>query len=121
MRPSNPIKKIVGKAIAAHSRHRARHQPTGCAFAISDRVDYLELGAWDDLVRGHSVFLSRQYLRVLEQAGPENVRQRYALIFQGKQPIAAVVAQAVTASAARVPKPMRHKPVVRTLERIEEN
>src|SRR4029079_9710 len=42
------------------------------------------------------------YLRVLETAGPDNVRQRYALIFQNKAPVAAIAAQSVTVSVARL-------------------
>jgi hypothetical protein len=40
-----------------------------------------------------SLFLSRRYLRVLEEAGPENLRPCYALIFREKEPVAAVAAQ----------------------------
>jgi hypothetical protein len=70
MRSIKPLKKLAGKALAAHSRHRNRHRPTGCSFALSERVNYLDSARWDELVAGHSVFLSRQYLQVLEEAGP---------------------------------------------------
>src|SRR5262245_22695397 len=48
------------------------------------------------------MFLSPRYLRVLEEAGPENLRQCYALIFQEKQPVAAIAAQSVTVSVSRL-------------------
>jgi hypothetical protein len=115
-----PFKKLIRKALDAHSRHRDRHRPTGCSFALSDRVDYFDPQRWDELTAGHSVFLSRRYLRVLEVAGPPNVRQRYAMIFHGNQPLAAVAAQAITASADRVPKATPNKPIGKTLAHLEE-
>ncbi|HKY42655.1 MAG TPA: GNAT family N-acetyltransferase, partial [Pyrinomonadaceae bacterium] len=48
--------------------------------------------------------LSRRYLRVLEEAGPDNLRQRYALIFREKEPVAAIAAQSVSVSVARLRK-----------------
>jgi hypothetical protein len=99
-----PVTTLVKKARDAHSRHRDRHRPTGFGFALADRVDYLDGLAWDSLTAQDSVFLSRRYLRVLEDCGPRNVRQRYALVFRGRDAVAAVAAQAVSASAARLPK-----------------
>src|SRR6185436_15357161 len=98
-----PIKKIVGKARRIHDEHRERHRPSGFGFALSDSIDYLSATQWDAVTANASVFLSRDYLRALETAGPENSRQRYALIFRGKQAVAAVSAQAVRVSAGDVP------------------
>jgi hypothetical protein len=64
--------------------------------------------------------MSRAYLRVLEEAGPENVRQRYAIIFKGLDPVAAVAAQAVSASAVRMTKESRSKIVSSALHRMEQ-
>ncbi len=67
-----------------------------------------------------SVFLSRQYLRVLEDCGPKNIRQRYALIFRARKPVAAVAAQAVNASAADVPKDAPSKAVSSALKHVDQ-
>ncbi len=99
-----PIKKLVRKAKALHTNHRERHRPSGFGFVLADSIDYLDATRWDEVTRNSSVYLSRQYLRVLESAGPENLRQRYALIFQGQTPVAAISAQIVTINAAKVPK-----------------
>lgn len=115
-----PLKKIVGKAKELREHHRERHRPTGFGFALSDSIDYLDGARWDELTAANSVFLSRPYLRVLESAGPENVRQRYALIFRGREAVAALTAQAVSVSAASVPKGVTRKAVVASLERLEE-
>ncbi len=72
-----------------------RRAPTGFGFALADGIDYLDGGAWDALTAGRSVFLRRDYLRVLETAGPANLRPRYALVFRDRRPVAAVAAQSV--------------------------
>src|SRR5438105_7664118 len=115
-----PFKKIVGKAQELRAHHRERHRPTGFGFALAESIDYLDGARWDELTAANSVFLSRPYLRVLEAAGPENVRQRYALIFRGREAVAALAAQAVSVSAASVPKGSARKVVAASLERIEE-
>ena len=79
-----------------------RHRPR--VLALPDNVDYL------DTDPGHSdetrfTLLSRRY-RVLEMP-LDNLQQRYALIFRGREPVAAVVAQLVT-SHSRVGKARKH-------------
>lgn len=119
-----PLRKLVGKAHDLREAHRARHRPTGHGFALSDSIDYLDAAHWDALTTNASVYLGRPYLRVLEQAAPENLRGRYALIFgAGSRPLAAVAAQSVQISAARVQKKnasRRKQAVAAPLARIEE-
>ncbi|HEY9401669.1 MAG TPA: GNAT family N-acetyltransferase [Pyrinomonadaceae bacterium] len=119
-----PLKKLVGKAHDLREAHRARHRPTGYGFALSDSIDYLDAAHWDALTASASVYLGRPYLRVLERAAPENLRGRYALIFgAGSRPLAAVAAQSVQISAARVRKKSdsrRRQAVAAPLGRIEE-
>ena len=93
---------LVNKAKNLRERHQERHRPTGYGFALADSVEYLETARWDRATQHDSVFFSRRYLHVLENAGPENLRQRYALIFRGRDPVAAVAAQLVTVSISRV-------------------
>ena len=99
-----PLRKLVTKAREVREHHRERHTPSGFAFALADSIDYLDHEHWDKVTAHDSLFLSRRYLRVLEEAGPENLRQCYALIFHEKEPVAAVAAQSVTVSVARLRK-----------------
>lgn len=115
-----PLKKLVDKARDLREGHRARRRPTGFGFALADSVEYLDAARWDELTAPHSLFLSREYLRVLEEAGPENLRQRYAMIFRGREAVAAVAAQCVAVSAARVRKEPRHERLAAALERVRE-
>lgn len=119
-----PLKKLVGKAHDLREAHRARHRPTGFGFALSDSIDYLDAAHWDALAAPASVYLGRAYLRVLEQAGPENLRQRYALVYGANaRPLAAVAAQSVSLSLSRVQKkddPRRTRAVAASLRRVEE-
>src|SRR6266550_3968094 len=106
-----PLKKLVRKARDLRAHHKERHRPTGFGFALADSVDYLDGAHWDALTAPHSLFLSRRYLRILEEAGPENLRQRYALIFRGREAVGAVAAQCVTLSVARARKTTRHQKI----------
>ncbi len=114
-----PLKKLVKKARDLRDRHDERHRPSGFGFALADSVDYLDGARWGELTRD-SLFLSRKYLRVLESAGPENLRQRYALVFRGREAVAAVAAQAVTVSLARLKKSTKLRKATAPLERLEE-
>jgi hypothetical protein len=51
--------------------------------------------AWDVLTTGQSLFLQRNYLRLLELHGPAGLGHRYALIERDGHPIAGVAAQVV--------------------------
>ena len=99
-----PLNKLVTKARDLREHHRERHRPSGYAFAVADSVDYFDKAHWDHVTSHDSRFLSRRYLRVLEQAGPENLRQCYALIFRDREPVAAIAAQSVTVSVSRLRK-----------------
>jgi len=97
-----PIDKLVTKARDLRNQHRERHRPSGFGFAIADSINFLDQTHWEKVTSHDSLFLSRRYLRVLENAGPDNLRPRYALIFRDKEPVAAIAAQSVTVSMARL-------------------
>lgn len=99
-----PIDKLVTKARNLRAQHRERHTPSGFAFALADSIDYLDQAHWLRVTPPDSLFFSPRYLRVLEEAGPENLRQCYALIFREKEPVAAIAAQSVAVSLARLRK-----------------
>jgi hypothetical protein len=95
---------LIDQMSDAPARHRERHTPSGFGFALADSIAYVNGADWDRVVEGRSVFLSRRYLRVLEAAGPEEIRQRYAMIYRGAAPVGVVIAQALKLSGARLPR-----------------
>lgn len=95
----NPLLAKISRAL---DEHRERHRPTGFGFALADCIDSLNTGFWDSLTNGGTFFLQRPYLRVLESAGPVNLRPRYALILNQRRPVAALAVQLVTIQASRV-------------------
>jgi hypothetical protein len=115
-----PLKKLVNKARELRDSHRERHRPTGFGFALADSIDYLDSIQWNAVVGNNSLFLSQPYLRVLEQAGPDNLRQRYALIFRGPKPVAAVAAQSVIVSLSRVSQKPKKGRAAAPLEKLQE-
>jgi hypothetical protein len=115
-----PLKKLVTKARDLRESHKERHRPTGYGFALADSIDYLDAAQWATVTANKSLFLTPTYLRVLEQAGPENLRQRYALIFRGRQPVAAVVAQSVTVALSRLSQKSRSGRAAASLQKLQE-
>lgn len=101
-KPSNPLRKVAESLRAIRSRHQERHRPTGFGFAFADRVDYLNRETWDSLTAQASLFLRRDLLRALEEHGPENIVPRYAMIFRGDKPVAALAAQMVTVTGRQL-------------------
>src|SRR5260221_7969279 len=93
---SNPLHKVATALREIRERHEERHRPSGFAFAFADHVDFLNGEAWDKATKGGSIFIRRDYLRVIEKHGPENIVPRYAIIFRDDQPVAAVAAQIVS-------------------------
>jgi len=87
---------------SARARHKARHRPTGLGFALADSVSYIAPEPWDEVTRGSSLFLGRSYLAALEAEGSEDVVSRYALVFHGPKPVAAVAAQLIRISAEKL-------------------
>ncbi len=99
-----PLKKIVTKARDVREHHRERHRPSGYSFALADRIDYFDKSHWDKVTFDDSLFLSRRYLSVIEDARPENLRPCYALIFREKEPVAAIAAQQISVQLERLHK-----------------
>lgn len=87
-----------------HDRHAERRSPTGFGFAVADRISFLDASRWDAVVAGQSFFMDRDVLRNLEVNGPDNIEQRYAMIFRDDKPVAAVAAQLVDVNGNQLRK-----------------
>jgi len=86
-------------------RRQARRTTSGLRLVLSDRIDFVHPGDWDSLAE-QTVFLSRPYLRVLEQHGPENVEPRYAMAYDSDhRPVAIMLFQRVNVGGERLRKP----------------
>lgn len=115
-----PLKKLVKKARDFREHHKERHRPTGFGFAFADSIDYLDSSHWNAVTANNSVFFTPNYLRVLEHAGPDNLKQRYALVFRGRTAVAAVAAQSVTVSFSRVSRKKQTGKAAAQLEKLQE-
>ena len=117
-----PPRNRLKRAISSITRKRqARRTPSGLDFVLSDRIDFVNPAHWDALA-AQTVFLSRDYLRVLEAHAPENVEPRYALAYDEGRPVAAMLFQRVVVGGERLRKPSRKslldKPVAKLQERM---
>lgn len=82
-----------GIGLMVTCRPDATPQPP-CDITAYDRISDVPT-AWDVLAAGKSLFLSRDYLRVLETEGPAGTPARYALVMRDQTPLAAVVAHII--------------------------
>ena len=98
MSEHNPLRKVVEGIRDAGRRHRRRHRPTGFGFAIADSVHYLVGADWESLTGEASLFLHREYRSLLESHGPDEIQSRYALVYRGPRPVAAVACQSLDVS-----------------------
>ncbi|RTL41224.1 MAG: GNAT family N-acetyltransferase [Burkholderiales bacterium] len=86
------------------ARRVARRSASGLQLVLADRVDFLNPAHWDALA-AQTIFLSRDYLRVLEQHAPANVEPRYAMAYADGEPVAALLLQRVAVGGAQLRKP----------------
>lgn len=93
---ANQLRKLASALRDVRKRHRDRRRPSGFGFAFADRVEYFDPQRWDAVTNQSSRFLHRDVLHVIENHGPQNIQPRYAMIFEGEKPVAAVAAQVVT-------------------------
>ncbi|KQW02654.1 GNAT family N-acetyltransferase [Rhizobacter sp. Root1221] len=115
------LKPTIESVDTIKQRRVARRQASGLHFALADRIDFLNAEHWDRLAAA-SVFLSRDYLRVLEVHGPDNVQPRYAMAYStGGQPVAIMLFQRVRITGDRLRKPGPRKLIDKPLARIDEH
>lgn len=100
----NPLKRLQSKINDIHERHKERHRPTNFGFVFADRIDFMDPARWDAVAAGNSVFLQRDFLRLIETHGPDNITPRYAMIFRDTQPVAIVAVQIVTVTGNHLQK-----------------
>ena len=94
----NPLTEALDGIKSALARHKRRAKPSGLHSVLADRVDFLNPAHWDELTGNASFFMSRAYRRLLETHAPEGMQSRYALVYQGDQPIVALAAQILEVS-----------------------
>ena len=64
-------------------------------FALSDSITFLNPDHWDRVAARSGLFLSRPFLRLLEQHLPGNLSTHYAIVYAGDRPVVSVVAQSL--------------------------
>jgi predicted N-acyltransferase len=100
---SQKAKTIPARVKAARVHRAIRKAPSGFQFVLADSIEQLRPDHWDALVDGHSICLSRAFLSCLEQAGPDNLKSHFALIYQAGKPLAAIACQSIDVDASNIP------------------
>lgn len=89
------VRNLVQRLQSAAERRTWRYQPSGLRFALSDSIAGVNPEVWDAVTRGGPLYLDRRYLGAVEACTRIDVDPRYALLFDGTAPVAAVAAQRV--------------------------
>ncbi len=69
--------------------------PPELRFVLADSIAFLNPDDWDRVAARSGLFLSRPFLRLLEQHLPGNLSTYYAIVYAGDRPVATVVAQSL--------------------------
>jgi hypothetical protein len=69
--------------------------PAEFRYALADSIDFLNPDHWDRVAARSGLFMSRPFLRLLEQHLPSNLSTHYAIAYAGDRPVATVVAQSL--------------------------
>jgi predicted N-acyltransferase len=85
-KPLGRLRRVIGDAKAAK-------QPSGFEFALADRLDFLNGEHWGKLAANGSVFLSREYLSALREAGPHDLMLRAGIVYRDGVPVACFATQ----------------------------
>jgi hypothetical protein len=100
----------------------AHRTPSGFEFVLADKIDFVNPAHWDSLAE-QTVFLSRDYLRVLETYSPDNLSPRYAIAYADGEPAVSMLLQRITLSGERMRKKsstdrLRDKPLAKYGEHL---
>lgn len=93
------IKKIVSKVKKSQENHKLRKTPSGYGLSLFDSIHYVPGEHWSRVTKDN-LFMQQPYLSVMESNPPVNMHFRYALVYDGKEPIAACYFQLIDLSAA---------------------
>ncbi|MES2017239.1 MAG: GNAT family N-acetyltransferase [Pseudomonadota bacterium] len=97
--------KIKSLKNAFSERSQVRKQlrgPADLAYAIADSITMLDGAAWQELTKDAGFFMSAAYLKSLETVLPRNLSPRYALVYSGRDPVAAIYMQIADVSVAQM-------------------
>lgn len=97
--------KLASRIAIARKTRKEMRRPSGLRFVIGDSIAFMDGEKWDRIAGQSTFFLSRPYLRMLEQSGPDNIAPRYVLVFDGEVPVAAVYLQIATVAGSRFGAP----------------
>lgn len=110
LKPRHSVARLANKLVNKRRIRKELRKPSGFKFAVGDGIGFMDGEKWDRVVGDSTFFLSRGYLRMLEQAGPDNISARYVLVFDGDAPVAAVYLQIATVTGSRFGAPKEAVP-----------
>lgn len=108
------LESYLAKLAKAADDLALRQRPSGYSLSLSDSIAHVRDEDWDSVVPPSRILLSRAYLGALERARPPRMSFRYAMMYDGRRPVAVAAYQlldvALDAFGSRAPTPTPAQP-----------
>jgi hypothetical protein len=114
------LKPVLSDMGTLRARHLARRTSTGVELVLADKIDFVNPVHWDTLAN-QSVFLSRDYLIVVENHAPDNLINRYAVAYVEGQVVAIMVFQRVKISGNQLRTGTRQRLLDKPLAKLQQH
>jgi hypothetical protein len=76
--------------------------PSEFSYVLADSIAFLNPANWDEVAAPTGLFLSRPFLKLLEENLPENLSVHYAIVYEKDRPVALVAAQSLEIRVANL-------------------
>jgi len=71
----------------------ARKSELDYNFALGDGIELLHPDHWDAVTGARSLFMQRDFCRIMEVEGPRALKSRYGIVYRKEEPVAVVAAR----------------------------
>lgn len=85
--------------VANKKKHALRKEQSAFSFETVDAVQKIHAEHWNSIVSAGSEYLKLDYLQVLENAHPDNMRYHYTIIYEAGKPVAIAYFQVIDFNA----------------------
>ena len=120
--PLRTLREFRERLRLARDERAMRARPSRFGVALFDSIHHAPGAAWEAVVPPARVPLRLPYLAALEASRPADLRFRYALLYDGRRPVAAASVQVIALSGgsvgSRAPAPAGDEAAARPLARL---
>src|SRR5687767_1505582 len=86
---------LICEKIKESFRKRRRKLYNDYSFIVANKISESDLKAWELVNANRNLFLSPEYLELLEAGGNDNYHFRYVTVYEKKEPVAIAYFQVI--------------------------